>query len=72
MLLPGTSLSDIFISYSRGDKARVKPLAEELTRQGWSVWWDHTILPGKSWDRVIEKALDEARCVVVLLVARLG
>ena len=66
MLLPGTSLSDIFISYSRVDKARVKPLAEELTRQGWSVWWDHTILPGKSWDRVIEKALDEARCVVVL------
>ena len=59
-------MSDIFISYSRADKARVKPLAEEPARRGWSVWWDHTIPPGKSWDREIEKALDEARCVVVL------
>jgi len=37
-----------------------------LHQKGWSVWWDRTILPGKTWDQVIEKALADARCVIVL------
>jgi formylglycine-generating enzyme len=59
-------LSDIFISYASEDRPRVKPLVDALAKQGWSVWWDRTILPGRSWDQVIEAALSEARCVVVL------
>jgi formylglycine-generating enzyme required for sulfatase activity len=42
------------------------PLVGELQRRGWSVWWDRTIRPGKTWDQVIEAALTEARCVIVL------
>ena len=59
-------MSDIFISYASADRARVKPIVDALQAQGWSVWWDRTILPGKNWDRVIEEALDAARCVIVL------
>jgi formylglycine-generating enzyme required for sulfatase activity len=59
-------VSDIFISYSRTDRSRVKPLVDELQRRGWSVWWDPTIRPGKTWDQVIEAALTAARCVIVL------
>jgi formylglycine-generating enzyme required for sulfatase activity len=59
-------VSDIFISYSRADRSRVKPLVDELLRRGWSVWWDPTIRPGKTWDQVIEAALTAARCVIVL------
>ncbi|MCC6586290.1 MAG: SUMF1/EgtB/PvdO family nonheme iron enzyme [Bryobacterales bacterium] len=59
-------MSDIFISYASADRARVKPLVEVLQREGWSVWWDRTIPPGKTWDEVIESAIRQARCVVVL------
>jgi hypothetical protein len=57
---------DIFLSYAREDLPRVKPIVDALEARGWSVWWDRTIEPGQKWDRVIETALDEARCVIVL------
>ncbi len=59
-------MADIFISYASEDRLRVEPLAKELKEQGWSVFWDRTILPGKNFSQVIEKAIDAAKCVVVL------
>jgi hypothetical protein len=59
-------MSDIFISYSRADKDRAELLAEAFSREGWSVWWDREIPPGKSFDETIENALNSARCVIVL------
>jgi hypothetical protein len=41
--------SDIFISYSRDDLAKAKQLATALEQEGWSVWWDQEIPPGKTW-----------------------
>jgi len=59
-------MSDIFISYTRADKERAEHLAEAFSRQGWSVWWDREIPPGKSFDETIENALNSARCIIVL------
>jgi WD40 repeat protein len=59
-------MSDVFISYARSDRPRAKVLAEALERNGWSTWWDRKIPLGKTWDEVIEKELDAARCVVVM------
>jgi len=56
----------IFLSYSRKDKARAKKLADTFENMGWDVWWDREIPPGQSFDDVIEKALTEASCIVVL------
>jgi hypothetical protein len=30
------------------------------------VWWDRSIPPGKSFDQVIEAAIDSASCMIVL------
>ena len=59
-------MSEIFLSYAHADRPRIKPLLDVFAQQGWSVWWDRTIPVGKTWDRTIQAALDNARCVVVL------
>jgi hypothetical protein len=59
-------MSDIFISYSKEDRGKAKDIAEALVEQGFSVWWDRSILPGETFDTVIEAALDAAKCVIVL------
>ena len=60
------SYNDIFLSYDSGDRTRASQLAVALGKQGWEVWWDRTILPGKTFDRVIESELKAATCVIVL------
>ena len=57
---------DVFISYAKGDRSRAAELASLLETKGWSVWWDRDILPGRTFDDVIEEALTNARSVVVL------
>lgn len=59
-------MSDIFISYASDDKSRVEPLAAALEAKGWSVWWDRIIPAGQTFDDVIEQAVNDANCVVVV------
>jgi formylglycine-generating enzyme required for sulfatase activity len=59
-------MSDIFISYSSEDRGKAKDIAEALVEQGFSVWWDRSIPPGKTFDTVIEEALEAANCVIAL------
>jgi hypothetical protein len=59
-------VSDIFISYAREDRDKAKLLADGLVNQGWSVWWDRRIVPGKLFDRVIEEEISSSKCVIVL------
>ncbi len=57
---------DIFLSYKREDEARAARLAKALEADGFSVWWDRSLLPAESWRAQIEAALDAARCVIVI------
>ena len=59
-------MSDIFISYASEDRSKVQALAEVLESMGWSVWWDRAIPAGTQFDKVIEKELAAARCVIVI------
>lgn len=67
-LAGGSALSetDIFISYSRDDRAKARLVATCLEREGFTVWWDASIHSGESFDMVIERQLAEAKAVVVL------
>lgn len=59
-------MSDIFISYSSKNRPTAQRLADALSAQGWSVWWDREIQTGQVYHQVIEQALHEAKAVVVL------
>src|SRR6202050_1669175 len=62
----GFRLPDIFLSYSRDDQATARLFAESFEREGFSIWWDVTLNAGEAYDQVSEKALREAKAVVVL------
>jgi formylglycine-generating enzyme required for sulfatase activity len=59
-------MSDIFLSYAREDRARAKPVVDALESKGWSVFWDPKIVPGQTWDEMLQTELDAAYCVIVL------
>lgn len=59
-------MNDIFISYAHEDIDRVRALVAILEANHLSVWWDRTIPAGKSYRQLIESAVTDARCVIVL------
>ncbi len=59
-------MNEIFISYAAEDRIQAQQLAAALGARGWDVWWDREIPLGKSFDEVIEKAIAQAKCVIVL------
>jgi formylglycine-generating enzyme required for sulfatase activity len=59
-------MSDIFLSYKSEDRIKAQTIAEALESHGYSVWWDRIILPGQTFEDVIEEELSAANCIVVL------
>lgn len=58
----------IFFSYSRSDSAFALKLAKDLRDAGADVWLDQLdIPPGSHWDKEIEKALNNANCLLAIL-----
>ena len=59
-------MADIFLSYASEDRATAGQVASQLEALGFSVWWDRQIPAGMTWRQVIESALNEMGCMVVL------
>jgi hypothetical protein len=59
-------MTDIFLSYNENDRETARRVAAMLESVGWTVWWDRRIPAGETWREVLEKALDEMRCMIVL------
>lgn len=61
----GRALTDLFISYARGDHQQAGRLAAAMEAEGNSVWWDRQLLSGDEFSPQIEQALAAARAVIV-------
>lgn len=59
-------MADLFLSYSSQDRPRAKELADALTAQGFSVWWDRKIPTGEAFDDELGRQIEAARAIVVL------
>ena len=57
---------DVFLSYSRLDAERVRPLVEELRRLGYQVFFDvESIGVGERWKNRLESAIRTSRVLVL-------
>lgn len=60
------SAPDIFLSYSREDRAVAQRVSHGLEREGFSVWWDAELHSGETFDEMIEHNLRRSKAVIVL------
>jgi TolB-like protein/Flp pilus assembly protein TadD len=58
-------MADVFVSYKREDAARVGKLVAALRARGLDAWWDEDIPASAPWEATIERALNEAKAVIV-------
>jgi hypothetical protein len=63
-------MADVFLSYDSDDRDLAQAIVTHLEAQGWSVWWDRRIPAGKTWRAVLDKALEEMDCMLVLWSSR--
>jgi hypothetical protein len=47
-------MTDIFISYAKEDRERVRSLVAVFENHGFSVWWDREIAAGRDFRAVID------------------
>ncbi len=61
-------MTQVFISYSRVDKAFAQRLADDLRKNQYTVWLDVQSIPhGANWDSEIQRGLDASDVTLVLL-----
>jgi hypothetical protein len=57
---------DVFVSYARSDGEFVANLVKALEDQSFAIWWDGEISPGRRFAASIQRALDDAKTVLVI------
>jgi TIR domain len=57
--------TQVFISYARDDRSRVRPIVEKLETTGLKVWWDPHLEGGSTFRDVILDQLKRAKAVCV-------
>ncbi|WP_313051557.1 TIR domain-containing protein [Stenotrophomonas cyclobalanopsidis] len=57
----------VFISYASEDRPAATLLRELILTDGHEPWYDQDILPGKQWEKEIERNLEDADVVVIIL-----
>jgi hypothetical protein len=60
----------VFISYKREELQHAQKLRAALKKLGFRVWWDEDIQCGQVWSDVLDRAVADAGCVVVIWSSR--
>lgn len=59
-------MADVFISYSKVDRAIAESLADDLKARGFGVWWDFELYAGDDFHDMIRAEIAKAKAVVVI------
>jgi len=59
-------MSDVFVSYASDERGRAGYVVSLLEVAGFTVWWDRALSVSQNYSKAIQKALEEAKCVVTL------
>ena len=59
-------MTEIFVSYKREDRARVRPIVLALRSRGFEVWWDMGLLPSASFAKDIANVIDRSKIALTL------
>jgi TIR domain-containing protein len=59
-------MADVFLSYAREDLEMANRLATLLEANGLSVWWDRRLIAGEEISTALDRAIAQAKAVVVL------
>ncbi len=59
----------VFVSYAHADEAFIQALKEHLP-EGYHVWTDRQIVPGRNWQEAIDVAIQQSFVVLVVLTPR--
>lgn len=59
-------MTDVFLSYARGNAAEAQRLAARLRACGFSLWFDENLPAHRAFSEVIEEQLEAAQAVLVL------
>jgi TPR repeat protein/uncharacterized membrane protein len=62
----GTYVAEVFISYSKNDRAIAQALADDLSASGFDVWWDFQLYAGDDFHDMIRAEIAKAKAVVVI------
>ncbi|MDX1653891.1 MAG: toll/interleukin-1 receptor domain-containing protein [Candidatus Competibacteraceae bacterium] len=57
----------IFVSYPRKRQNLAQRLVDELTTNGFIVWWDRQLTAGDDWQAAIQAAMAEADTLIALV-----
>jgi hypothetical protein len=62
-------MADIFISYSKKHAQLTVELSRDLEAEGYTTWWDTSLLPGDEFPDEIKRQLEAAKAVIVIWTA---
>ena len=59
-------MTDLYITYSIRERYWVSKLVESFESEGYSVWWDHAVIPGANFRNESQLALTQAGFSLVI------